>query len=59
MTYQDHLTKFVALRALKTKTAKEVADNLIGIFCERGSPVLLQSDNGKEFCNQVIINSFS
>ena len=33
LNYQDHLTKFVCLRALKRKTAEEVADQLIKIFC--------------------------
>ncbi|QQP55175.1 Uncharacterized protein FKW44_008277, partial [Caligus rogercresseyi] len=29
MVYQDHLTKFVCLRPLKTKTADEVAGQLV------------------------------
>jgi hypothetical protein len=32
MVHQDHLTKFVVIRPLKTKTAEEVAYNLIDIF---------------------------
>ncbi|KHJ40261.1 hypothetical protein D918_09704 [Trichuris suis] len=32
MAYQDHLTKFVVLKALKSKTAEEVAHNLVDIF---------------------------
>lgn len=32
LNYQDHLTKFVVLRPLKTKTAEEVADILLDIF---------------------------
>ena len=55
--YQDHLTKFVRLRPLKTKTAKEVAYNLIDVFTDLGSPCILQSDNGREFANQVSTNS--
>lgn len=54
LTYQDHLTKFVTLRPLKTKTAEEVAHTLVDIFCDKGAPTLLQSDNGKEFCNKVL-----
>jgi transposase InsO family protein len=53
LTYQDHFTKFVSLRALESKKAVEVADKLMDIFCERGSPTFLHSDNGKEFQNQV------
>ena len=37
MVYQDHLTKFTMLEALKTKSAQEVPANLVNIFrtCER------------------------
>ena len=52
--YQDHLTKFVQLRPLKTKRAEKVAYTLLDIFTILGAPSILQSDNGREFCNQVI-----
>lgn len=55
MVYQDHLTKFVILRSLKSKCAVEVADKLIEIFTLFGAPTVLQSDNGREFCNNVIL----
>lgn len=42
MDYQDHLTKFCVVRALKTKRATEVAYNLIDIFCLLGAPAVLQ-----------------
>nr|XP_022909463.1 SCAN domain-containing protein 3-like [Onthophagus taurus] len=54
MVYQDHLTKFVILRALKTKRAEEVAYNLLDIFTLIGAPAILQSDNGREFSNQIV-----
>ena len=54
LNYQDHLTKFVSLRALKTKRAEEVAYNLIELFCIFGAPCILQSDNGREFTSAVI-----
>lgn len=53
LNYQDHLTKFIVLRPLKTKTADEVSDVLLDIFCLLGAPYILHSDNGREFCNQV------
>lgn len=56
MNYQDHLTKFTILRPLKTKTAEEVAYQLMDIFCLFGAPCILQSDNGREFTNKVIKN---
>ncbi|XP_055924524.1 KRAB-A domain-containing protein 2-like [Argiope bruennichi] len=54
MVYQDHLTKFVQLRPLKTKRAEEVAYRVLPIFLTFGAPAILQSDNGREFSNQVI-----
>jgi IS30 family transposase len=54
MVYQDHLTKYCVLNALKTKTAQEVAEHLVKIFADFGSPRILHSDNGKEFSNSVV-----
>ena len=54
MHYQDHGTKFSHLRPLKSKQAKEVAEELSKIFYMCGAPQMLQSDNGKEFVAQVI-----
>ena len=53
LNYQDHLTKMVCLWALQTKTAEEVAFHLVDIFCDKGAPHILQSDNGREFSNKV------
>jgi transposase InsO family protein len=51
---QDHLTKFCHLRPCTTKGAVEVANHLYHIFCEFGAPIILHSDNGLEFRNQVV-----
>ncbi|XP_074040062.1 uncharacterized protein [Leptinotarsa decemlineata] len=56
MVYQDHLTKFVILKPLKTKTAEEVAYHLVDIFTLIGAPSILQSDNGREFANKIVYN---
>ena len=48
MVYQDHLTKFCILRALRCKKAAEVAHNLVDIFTILGASSILHSDNGKE-----------
>lgn len=56
LVYQDHLTKFVILRALQTKRATEVAYHLLDIFTTFGAPNILHSDNGREFSNQIIEN---
>ena len=53
MVYQDHLTKFTILEAMKTKEAVEVAGNLVKIFKTFSAPLILHSDNGREFVNKV------
>lgn len=54
MVYQECHTKFVLLRPLKTNGVEEVAKNLIDIFCIFGVPMILQSDNGREFVKNII-----
>lgn len=54
MNYQDHHTKFLHLRPLKSKHAAAVADELLKIFFCFGAPSILQSDNGREFVAEVI-----
>ena len=54
MNYQDHFTKFNVLRPLKSRSASEVAYNLIDIFTFMGAPCILQSDNGREFAAKVV-----
>lgn len=54
MQYQDHLTKFCIHRPLKSKQAEEVAKKLHKIFCDFGTPLILQSDNGREFTAHVV-----
>lgn len=55
LNYQDHFSKFLFLRPMKTKTAAETAYNLIDIFCMITPPTVLQSDNGREFTAHVIM----
>ncbi|XP_050532607.1 KRAB-A domain-containing protein 2-like [Daktulosphaira vitifoliae] len=59
LNYQDHLTKFVLLRALSSKRAEEIANNLLDIYTTFGAPVILHSDNGREFVNSIIIELHS
>lgn len=54
MNYQDHLTKFIHLKPLKSKSAKDVCEEFLKIFLEFGAPIVLQSDNGREFVNHII-----
>jgi len=52
--YQDHLTKFSYLRALKNKESASVACELLSIWCIQGAPMILQSDNGREFVSAIL-----
>ena len=54
LNVQDHLTKFVVLRALKNKRAATVAAELVDIFSLIGPPGILHSDNGTEFVADII-----
>ena len=45
LVFQEHLTKFVILKALKTTNASETVKHLLDIFCMFGAPSVLQSDN--------------
>ena len=49
LNYQDHLTKFVILKPLKSKTSSEVNQVILDIFTTLGAPEILQCDNGREF----------
>lgn len=49
----DVFSRFVFLRALKSKSADEVANNLLRIFCDTDPPRRLQSDRGSEFKGAV------
>ena len=45
--YQNHLTKFIVLRALKIKSAEVVVYNIIDVFYLLSALIVLQSDNGR------------
>ena len=50
----DVYTGFVILRALRNSEMETVARKLWKIFCLIGWPRILQSDNGREFVNQIL-----
>jgi IS30 family transposase len=54
----DICTKFVFLRALPNKTMEVIAQALFEIFGLIGFAKVVQSDNGKEFVNQVLSAMF-
>ena len=49
----DVFSRFMFLRALRSKSADEVANCLLKIFCDTGPPRRLQSDQGSEFKGAV------
>jgi transposase InsO family protein len=51
---RDHFTRFSWTCALSSKEASEVAAFLFSVFTVFGPPLILQSDNGREFTAQVI-----
>jgi transposase InsO family protein len=50
----DVFTGFIMLEPIPNKEASTVARALWKICCVIGLPRILQSDNGTEFCNQII-----
>ena len=52
--YMEYLTKFSQICPLKTKTAEEVAKELVYIFLDTGAPHILQFVNSREFTAEVI-----
>ncbi len=54
LTIVDVFTGYTILRPLKTKQQEEVAQALWLVMTEYGTMKILQSDNGKEFVNQVM-----
>ena len=51
-------TKFVAARALKSKTTREVLDKLQRIYLTYGVSKVIQHDQGKEFTSKVGISVY-
>ena len=52
----DHFTKFNILLPMKSKQAKKVILGLC-VFCVFGLPYILHSDNGREFVNNLIVDT--
>jgi hypothetical protein len=52
--YQDHHDKMSYLHAMPNREAKTIAMELVALFLIQGAPVILQSDNGREYVAQII-----
>ena len=55
-TYIDHGVKFLWSVPLVAKGASCIALVWYGIFCTIGAPMILQTDNGKEFLGEATTN---
>ena len=54
ITGMDYFSKNLEMRALKTKSAREVAQFIFeDIICRWGSPDVIITDQGHEFCNAI------
>lgn len=58
ITATDYFSKWPEATALPDKTALGVADFLISLFCRHGWPEIVQSDQGREFVNEVCTTLF-
>ena len=46
-TIVDHFTRWVETRGLKNKETTEVAKAVFSVYCNKGAPVQIITDNGK------------
>ena len=53
LSVMDVFSRFVWLRALSDKCSKAIAKELRGIYLEHGPPLVIQSDQGREFKGAV------
>ena len=54
-----YLSKFCAVRPLKTKTSKAVLTELENIYLTLGVPKIIQHDQGPEFVSKVCSNNIA
>ncbi len=52
--YQHHHDKMSYLCATENRKPATVASKLLPLFLQQGAPMILQSDNGREFVAKVI-----
>ncbi|KAJ8651870.1 hypothetical protein O0I10_012563 [Lichtheimia ornata] len=50
----DMCTRFWILRPIPNKEAETIVKTLVQVFCDFGLPRIIQSDNGKEFVNNLM-----
>ena len=50
----DHFTKFVETRKLINKETIEVARGVFSVYCSKGAPNQIKTDNGKEITSKLM-----
>lgn len=53
ITLSDYFSKWPEAAPLQTKSAEGVANFLFNTFCRHGWPKIVQSDQGREFVNEI------
>ncbi|XP_050300165.1 KRAB-A domain-containing protein 2-like [Anthonomus grandis grandis] len=54
LVHQDKATKFIHLKALKSKEVDEIVRHLLDIYTTFGAPAILNSNQGREFIISII-----
>ncbi|MCP3663595.1 MAG: transposase family protein [Gammaproteobacteria bacterium] len=55
LSMEDGFSRFISLAPLKSKVSEEVIQALLERYISRfGCPLVIHSDNGKEFTNQLM-----
>ena len=54
MIITEYLTKYAVVYPIKSKGAKEIAENLFNYIGMFGPPKIILSDQGTEFCNKIV-----
>jgi len=54
LVYTDLFSGYTILKSLADKSAPSITSALVTIMSDFGFPSSLRSDNGKEFCNQLV-----
>ena len=55
LSMEDGFSRFISLAPLKSKHSEEVIQALLERYISRfGCPLVIHSDNGKEFTNQLL-----
>ncbi|XP_069104102.1 uncharacterized protein [Argopecten irradians] len=49
----DYFTKWPEVKAIRSKSAIEISEFIVEIICRHGTPKVILTDQGREFCNEM------